>query len=139
MHEIATFDPASLHALVGPGKANFLMIGGLKYTVAGGKLYNPDGKIAVLYSPGYGSGWTTSGCADNMVYAPLLAVGVLLNATREQLDEAVALTWPGERVYAGGLNQLSIQWLTPGTPFRIDEYDGSESIEVYDSDQYTIA
>ena len=31
-------------------------------------------------------------------------------------------------VYCGGTNNLIIKWVPVGTRFRIDEYDGSESI-----------
>jgi hypothetical protein len=33
-------------------------------------------------------------------------------------------------VYFGGFNQIEIEWVEPGTQFRIDEYDGSESLEL---------
>jgi len=33
-------------------------------------------------------------------------------------------------MYLGGLEDLEVKWLPIGTKFRIDEYDGSESIEL---------
>jgi hypothetical protein len=42
-------------------------------------------------------------------------------------------------VYCGGADDLSIQWLPVGTAFRIHEYDGSESVEIRDDIQWTIA
>jgi hypothetical protein len=34
----------------------------------------------------------------------------------------------GDGFYAGGARDLRIEWLPIGTLFRVDEYDGSESI-----------
>ena len=33
-----------------------------------------------------------------------------------------------EDVYCGGADQLEIEWLPEGTAFRIEEYDGSETV-----------
>lgn len=33
-----------------------------------------------------------------------------------------------EDVYCGGTNQLEIEWLPEGTAFRIEEYDGFETV-----------
>jgi hypothetical protein len=62
-----------------------------------------NGKVAVLYSPGFGSGWYT---------------------WNQQ--------FPDPEVFKGGMMDLEIQWIPVGTEFRISEYDGAESIELKD-------
>ena len=42
-------------------------------------------------------------------------------------------------VYCGGAIDLEIEWLPEGTPFIINEYDGSESIDTYDNMDIIIA
>jgi hypothetical protein len=35
-------------------------------------------------------------------------------------------------VFKGGMMDLEIQWIPVGTEFRINEYDGAESVELKD-------
>jgi hypothetical protein len=42
-------------------------------------------------------------------------------------------------MYTGGMDSLEIAWLPEGTLFRINEYDGSESIEVKEEMDWMIA
>jgi hypothetical protein len=89
-----------------------------------------DGKVAVLYSPGYGAGWSTWG-NEAMMYDP--EVVALVEADRRDEIEALYQERYGENTpYCGGAEQLQIEWLPVGTEFRIKEYDGSESIEIKD-------
>ena len=96
-----------------------------------------DGKVAVIISYGFGSGWYTSGFAEEVVFDPGL---VNLVRERDKLPDRDArvkeyneriliyceLKWPNE--YYGGLDDLSIEWLPVGTKFMINSYDGTESI-----------
>ena len=85
-----------------------------------------DGKVAVIYSPGFGAGWSTwnTDCPDCDTNAEL-AQCILDGGDRE----AIARKHYPE-AYFGGLDNAEIEWLPEGTNYRIDEYDGSESIEV---------
>lgn len=90
-------------------------------------LVNENGRVAVLYAPGFGAGWYTWASKDDemMVFDRDLALAVQAG------DYALALEiaerkWPDE--YSGGVKDLRIVWMEPGTAFRIDEYDGNESI-----------
>lgn len=94
-----------------------------------------DGLVAVLYSPGYGAGWSTWADAEYMpkvLFDPWI-VDLLLTDSydrKEKLDRIMAhcnLKYPD--MYLGGLNDLVVEWIAQGTWFRIREYDGSESIE----------
>ncbi len=44
-----------------------------------------------------------------------------------------------EYFYPGGEKDLEVSWLTPNTQFRIDEYDGSESIVEFNPTQFITA
>ena len=87
-----------------------------------------DGKVAVLYSPGFGAGWSTweSGGDQNLIFDPML-VKYVEEGNFTKLHEYAEMRYPD--VYKGGLSDLTIAWLPVGTLFRINEYDGSESIE----------
>jgi hypothetical protein len=98
-----------------------------------------DGKVAVLYSPGFGAGWYTWNHGDygyELVFDPVLAAYV----DEGKMDEAktyVAMRFP--EAYDGGLEDLAVEWVPVGTAFRIHEYDGSESIEVKEEMNWMVA
>ena len=87
-----------------------------------------NGKVAVLYSPGFGAGWSTW---NRGVLEILFDPAIVKFVETEQLAELttyVTLKYPG--LYTGGMNDLAVAWLSVGTEFRIKEYDGAESIEI---------
>jgi hypothetical protein len=96
------------------------------------RLYNDKGEVAVIYSPGYGAGWSSwdygNDFGDAPVFDPELAQAILDGAGRERLETIAARKWDG--LYQGGLRDVQVEWLAEGTVFVIREYDGSESIEV---------
>lgn len=97
-----------------------------------------DGLVAVLYSPGYGAGWST--WADREIREAVLfdpAMVELVEAEKwEELKAFVALKYP--TLYTGGLDDLHIEWMPQGTQFIVEDYDGNESITRRDTtDWYT--
>ena len=88
-----------------------------------------DGKVAVLVSPGYGAGWST--WADDDVAEALCMDADLVQAVIQK-DISTAIRTAVERYGNSniglGADQLRVEWVPLGTQFRIDEYDGSESI-----------
>ena len=89
-----------------------------------------NGLVAVIYSPGFGAGWSTwdhGNYGAELVLDPVLAAYVDEGKMAEA-ESYVAMRFP--EAYTGGLEDLSIQWVPVGTEFRIHEYDGSESIEI---------
>lgn len=102
------------------------------------KYHNGDGDVAVLYSPGYGAGWSTWAIehSANVVFDRRL-VELVLNDERDKITEELMSSLGYKDVYVGGANMLEIAWLKPGTHFRIDEYDGNESIVTIDNLYYT--
>lgn len=98
-----------------------------------------DGSVAVLYSPGYGAGWSTwadASIRQEILFDPAM-VGLVENGQWEELEAFVALKYPG--LYTGGLRDLQIQWIPQGTQFQVNDYDGNESIELRDSVDWVTA
>jgi len=102
-----------------------------------------DGKVAVIVSPGFGAGWSTwsyrgeEDYRDFMLFDPTLVDMIERGESAETIETYVTSMHPG--TYCGGADGLTIQWLTVGTAFRIHEYDGSESVEIRDEMDWTIA
>ena len=90
-----------------------------------------DGKVAVLVSHGYGAGWSSWACDINCLFDPDIVQLVLDRASAETILQCACEKWPDN--YWGGVDGLTVQWIPEGTQFRINEYDGAESIE-YNSD-----
>lgn len=84
-----------------------------------------DNKVAVLVSPGFGAGWYTWNTErPECLYDPAVVAWVEAGKVGEP---PVSQYEPGY-FYTGGAHDLIIYWLPVGTQFRIDEYDGSESL-----------
>jgi len=96
-----------------------------------------DGKVAIVYSPGFGAGWYTwnTECPE-IVFDPMIVDCVELG-DYDKLATYVAMRYPD--VYTGGLRDLTVHWLPVGTLFRIHEYDGSESLEVKEDMDWLVA
>ncbi len=112
-----------------------------------------NGLVAVLYSPGYGAGWSTwNGIRDavsdeELIFEPqIVALTIqrdLGEITADQHFELVEAycnqTWGENAVYCGGVRDLEVLWIPEGTLFKINEYDGSESIEYKENDYWMVA
>lgn len=103
-----------------------------------------DGLVAVLYSPGFGAGWSTWVSES---WAPLLSLhrdivqSVLDDNRREaaRLAEALireATGKPDAYVCTLGANDLKVEWIAKGSRFEIEDYDGYESVHVIGSRSY---
>lgn len=97
-----------------------------------------DGEVAVLVSHGYGAGWYTWEHDERMLFDPVLAE--MLEDGRavegdpsflEKIEQTAKDRYPD--AYLGGLDGLCVHWVPEGLRFRIEEYDGSESL-VFESD-----
>ena len=95
-----------------------------------GKLVR-DGMVAVMYSPGFGAGWSTwnQDCPDMITDAGL--ADLVLKGDQEQILAYAILKWPN--AYFGGIEDLTVEWIPQGQQIKIQENDGSESIEYCDS------
>lgn len=91
-----------------------------------------DGKVAVLVSPGYGAGWSTWG-TEEACFWPEWVTWVEAGKPEDAMPSAP------EGFYTGGADQLEIEWVPEGQGFRINEYDGSESLELEEGYRWTRA
>lgn len=117
---------------------------GERYQIMNNKLFRGT-DVAVVFSPGYGGGWTTwneNVDATDARVAVLTLTGAAATLTFKSRYGA-ADDWPvrfaGKKFYPYGdstmSDDLAIYWLPQGTLYRITEYDGFESIECnYDVD-----
>ncbi len=94
-----------------------------------------DGKIAVLYSPGFGAGWFTWNDSEQLIFDPDIVARV--EAKKPITDEFMASL--GYIGYWGGSTDLCIAWVPVGTMFKIHEYDGAESVRYFDKSSYFTA
>lgn len=103
-----------------------------------------DGKVAVCFSPNYGAGWSTwanEKHRETLLFHPAI-VNMVLNKKQEEITKAWMAKNLGEEykdVYLGGVCDLEVEWIDEGTLFKIHEYDGWESIEYYDIEDYFMA
>lgn len=106
-----------------------------------------DGKTAVLVSPKYGAGWSTWNSRENGLAEALLFdkdIVELVLAEKSPVEIIAFITEKYELTetdYACflGVHDLTVEWVTKGTPFRIDEYDGYESVIIFDASDFYIA
>ena len=99
-----------------------------------------DGKVAVLVSPGYGAGWYTwNSDRPECLFDPDI-VKMVLGEVEGSISELAEQKWDqgNDSFYSGGADDLVVQWLDEGTQFRINEYDGSETL-VTMPDLYLVA
>lgn len=96
-----------------------------------------NGKVAVLYSPGFGAGWYTwNQEMPEILFDPAI-VKLVEDDKWDELETYVTLKYPS--IYDGGLRDLKVMWLPVGAEFQVNEYDGSESIEVKENVRWMVA
>ena len=92
-----------------------------------------NNKVAVLISPGFGSGWYSR----NTKHQELLFSPKLVEMVRQGRANEINRNWMEENLginsmYCGGASSLQIRWLPIGTSFMVGGYDGSENIITVD-------
>lgn len=97
-----------------------------------------NGLVAVIISPGHGAGWWTwNRDRIDMIFDPGLVDLLERKQPEDKILAYATLKWPG--TYLGGIDDLTLEWVLEGTEFKINEYDGSESIELKESDNWLTA
>lgn len=105
-----------------------------------------DGKVAVLVSAGYGAGWSTWSCTtgrESMLFDPDIARALLeidpdpCEKGYSKVLEIAGKKYPEE--YLGGVDGLYVVWVDQGKRFRIDEYDGAETLAYLDEGDLYVA
>ena len=88
------------------------------------KMFKRAGLTAVLVSPGFGAGFSTWNKPEMAVDFDL--VEAFLKEDMVRFHYILEEKYDG--AYTGGVNDLEVQWITEGTQFMIEEYDGNERI-----------
>ena len=89
-----------------------------------------DGKVAIIISKDYGSGWYSEHHIEELVFDPWIVDQLLENARPENMStniENYCKLKYGDNYY-GDTNRLKVVWLPIGQKFRIHEYDGLETV-----------
>jgi hypothetical protein len=95
-----------------------------------------DGKVAVLVSYGWGAGFHSWGAPVEAIFDPTLVDLI----EKKHIQDAILYvqnTYPD--AYTGGIDDLCIVWVPEGAKFIINEYDGSESIQFRDTEDWLTA
>jgi len=91
-----------------------------------------NGKVAVLISPPFGAGWYS----DNLEHEELLFHPKLIEMVEKNEHRKITSEWLKEKlnidIYCGGAGGLVVKWVTKGTKFIVQEYDGAEGIVYLD-------
>jgi hypothetical protein len=89
-----------------------------------------NGQVAVIYSPEFGAGWSTWNPRHPGILFDPAIVEFVEKKQDEELQVYVTLKYPG--INDGGIMGLTIEWIPAGALFRVNEYDGAETIELRD-------
>jgi hypothetical protein len=95
-----------------------------------------NGQVAVLVSPGFGAGWYSWHHVEELLYDPSV-VEWLEQGEMSKIEAYLALKYQDE--YFGGLEDLEVKWVPVGARFRIDEYDGDETLVLESHDTWLTA
>ncbi len=99
-----------------------------------------DGKVAVLYSPGYGAGWHSWNTEHTECLFDPEIVGIVMqlpelgrrdrhgNEASSKISDIAQSKW--KDFYSGGARNLKVKWIEEGEKFEVTEHDGYESINV---------
>lgn len=99
------------------------------------------GKVAVIYSPQHGAGWYSWHHIEELLFDPQIVDLIERGASAEEIEDYCIEHYSKEdkTMYWGGTDDLEIKWISEGSIFRIEEYDGAESIVLQDDDDWIIA
>lgn len=86
-----------------------------------------DGYVAVLYSPGYGGGWSTEDLPPETAFHPKL-VELVEENRRDEITGELCEALFGHNCRYGDSESLEICWVPQGMDFYIENYDGFEKV-----------
>ena len=88
-----------------------------------------EGKVAVVYSPGYGAGWSSwnAKIAESLMFDKKIAIAVLDGDYKKVKQIALDID-PNAYLSEAAIEDLRVAWLEIGEKFFIKEYDGWETI-----------
>ena len=96
-----------------------------------------NGRVAVLVSSPHGAGWYSWHNNQELLFDPVIVDMVDRNVDYHDIIEYCKKTY-GDQYY-GGAAGLEIFWVLLGTKFKIDEYDGAETLVTEEDIQWIVA
>ena len=99
-----------------------------------------DGKVAVLYSPCFGAGWSTWNPQFPDLLFDSIIVDFVLNRSdnwQQGIEAYCSIAYTG--LYDAGIYDLEVTWIPLGSQFLVEEYDGSESVVLRDETDWITA
>jgi hypothetical protein len=94
-----------------------------------------DNKVAVLYSPEFGAGWSTwNSLYPEMIFDPVIVQMVEDNTSYETIILYCEQEYP--EGYFGGASDLQIAWININREFVIVDNDGAESFIFKDAEEW---
>lgn len=99
------------------------------------KYYNEKGEVGVIVSPGYGAGFSTW-ANDKKICFDKEFIELILKNDEEGLVRLKEEKYPDDYFE---YRDLKVEFVPRGTRFRIEEYDGAESLMVFNYENYLTA
>ncbi len=112
------------------------------------ELYEKDGNVGILVSRGFGAGWSTWNDRQELAYDKRVVEFWLTHKDDDEFMKDISSTGDTEAKnmaleflhsigYEGyicllGFEDIELEFVPHGIPFRITEYDGSEALEFYE-------
>lgn len=96
-----------------------------------------NGQVAVLVSVPHGAGWYSWHEVQELLFDPVVVDMVRREVDYHEIIDYCDKTYP-KNYYAGAAG-LKIFWVPLGTKFKIDEYDGSETLVLEKDVQWIVA
>jgi hypothetical protein len=94
--------------------------------------------VAVVVSAGHGAGWSSWGMPEEALFDPIIVDFVEADKINSiEFKEYIESEYPNS--YLGGAYGLYVHWVPEGKEFRIDEYDGAESLVLKDNESWITA
>lgn len=97
-----------------------------------------DGRVAVLYTSAHGAGWYSWHDIPELLFDP--EVVRMIENPDEDEDENTIINYCREKYgtqgYYNGAKSLAIKWIPQGSQFRVQEYDGSETVIVASQEKW---
>lgn len=97
-----------------------------------------DGKVAVLVSHDYGAGWYSWHKDERLLFDPRIVEMLENDCDLYEIESYCEKTY-GDDIYYGGIDGLVVHWVSVGTQFKIDEYDGAERLVISDEVKWITA
>ena len=94
-----------------------------------------DGKVAVLYSPGWGAGWSTWNEHAFAIDKRIVEKFINEHPSENEMEKFIkSLGYKNPCML--GYEDLKVEWVPEGEYYFISEYDGYEEIKVGVADVY---